>query len=228
MKKIILLTMLCLGIYQSQAQEIYNSTGKTGKAKYKENQTKKGFDPHKLVFGGGLGLGFGTITNIYVAPSIGYRLTDKFTAGVSLGYNYFNQKDAFDSYNLNSGDTRTESFTQSIYSASVWGRYFVLQNFMVQAEFEVNNIGFYNYDETLHDAQGWSYYAQNRLSIPSLLLGGGYRQPIGEHSYFFVMAFYDVLQDISSNMRTDYTGERYSLSPYANRIDLRVGFALGL
>jgi hypothetical protein len=227
MKRLILLAILCFGIFQSQAQEVYNSTGKVGKARYKDNQTKKGFDPHRLIFGGGLGLAFGSVTNIYVAPSVGYRITDKFAAGVSLGYNYYREKDAIYTYNLNSGQKKYMDFTQSIYTGSIWGRYIVIPNIMLQAEFEVNNITSYDYTQTTFDKDGWAVYPHSRLTIPSLLLGGGYRQPIGETSSFFILAMYDVLQDLPGNTRTDVNGSKYSISPYANRVDIRFGFALG-
>jgi len=227
MKRIILTALCCLGLLQSQAQEIYNSSGKAGKARYKDNQTQKGFDPHRLIFGGGLGLAFGSVTNVYIAPSVGYRITDRFAAGVSLGYNYYKEKDAFSTYNQNTSQQKYMDFTQSIYTGSVWGRYILIPNIMLQAEFEVNNITNYDFTQTVFDKDGWATYPKNRLTIPSLLLGGGYRQPIGKTSSFFVLAMYDVLQDIPANTRKDVNGSSYSISPYANRIDLRFGFALG-
>ncbi|WP_118975477.1 hypothetical protein [Taibaiella koreensis] len=228
MKKIVLLALLFTGWMTAQAQEIYNSTGKSGQAKYKENQQKKGFDFNRMVFGGGLGLTFGTITNIYVAPSIGYRITDKFAAGVTLGYNYYRQKDAFLTQNLYTSETKYLPLSQSIYSGSIWGKYIIIPNIMVQAEFELNNLSYY--DPTMGypaDKDGWPMPVKKRVTVPSLLLGAGYRQPIGEYSSIFIMAFYDVLQDLPGNTRTDQNGEKYSISPYADRVDFRVGFTIG-
>lgn len=228
MKRIILIALLGLGFINGQAQETYNSSGKAGQPRYKQNQQKKGFDFSRMVFGGNLGLTFGSVTNIYIAPSVGYRITDNFAAGISLGYNYYRQKDAFETYNKNSGDKKYIPFTQSIYTGSVWGRYIIIPNIIVQAEFEVNNISFYDFDApTIFDKDGWAQYQKIRATIPSLLLGGGYRQPIGEYASMYIMAMYDVLQDIPSNMRTDNSGGRYSISPYADRVDIRVGFTLG-
>lgn len=228
MKRIILMALLGLGVVTSQAQEMYNSSGKSGQAKYKSNAQKKGFDINRMVFGGNLGLTFGSVTNIYVAPSIGYRITDNFAAGISLGYNYFRQKDAFLTYNKNTGEQKSMPFTQSIYTGSVWARYIIIPNIIVQTEFEVNNISFYDFDApTVFDNEGWAQHQKIRVSIPSLLLGGGYRQPIGEHASMYIMAMYDVLQNIPSNMRPDGYGGKYSISPYADRVDIRVGFMLG-
>ncbi|KAA5534752.1 hypothetical protein F0919_09075 [Taibaiella lutea] len=227
MKKIILLSILCLGIGSAFAQETYNSSGKAGKARYKENAEQKGFDPHRLIFGGGLGLGFGTYTNIYVAPSVGYRLTDNFAAGISLGYNYLNIKDYYTSYNANTGAQKSMNLSQSIYSASIWTRYTIIENILLQAELEMNNVGDYQTSGSKFDKDGWAIPDVHRVTIPSLLLGGGYRQPLGNGSYLFMMAMYDVLQNISSNTR-DFQGQKVSLSPYAGGIFLRVGFAIGI
>src|SRR5690606_36653311 len=47
----------------------------------------------RLVFGGGLGLGFGSDQDyILISPSIGYLFTRKLMAGVNLTYQYNNYK----------------------------------------------------------------------------------------------------------------------------------------
>lgn len=229
MRKIFLLVLLCSGIMSANAQEVYNSSGRAGQARYKPNQQKKGFDINRMVFGGGLGLAFGSITNIYVAPSVGYRITDNFAAGITLGYNYYRDKEAFYTYNYNNpAQEAYRPLSQSIYSGSVWGRYMIIPNIIVQAEFEMNSLSFYNRDLGFHpDKDGWMMPGKERVMIPCLLLGGGYRQPIGDYSSMFIMAMYDVLQDIPGNTRTDQGGDRYSLSPYAGRIDFRIGFTIG-
>lgn len=228
MKRIILIALLSLGVMGAQAQEQYNSSGKTGQPRYRENQKKKGFDFSRMVFGGNLGLTFGSVTNIYIAPSVGYRITDKFAAGVSLGYNYFRQKEGYLTININTNEQMYRPLSQSIYTGSVWGRYIVIPNIMVQAEFEMNNLGYYDASSGFTpDKDGWLMPAKKRVTVPSLLLGGGFRQPIGEQASMYIMAMYDVLQDIPGNTRVDNTGARYSISPYADRVDIRVGFMLG-
>ncbi len=42
----------------------------------------------RLVFGGDIGLSFGSITYIKIAPSVGYRITDRLTAGLGPIYIY--------------------------------------------------------------------------------------------------------------------------------------------
>ena len=56
-------------------------------------QTSKSIDwSEKIFIGGNLGATFGTITNINVSPMIGYKITPKTIAGISLTYQYFRQK----------------------------------------------------------------------------------------------------------------------------------------
>src|SRR5215216_5004176 len=94
-----LLLMLCTGAAFSQT--VYNSSGRTGNRK---SQKERGFDPDRLVFGGGLGASFGTYTAVSVSPVIGYRFTDWLAAGVGVGYQYLRVRDAFELYNASTND----------------------------------------------------------------------------------------------------------------------------
>lgn len=223
MKKFLWVTLLCLTCYSMHAQETYNSSGRGGDAKYKVNQTKKGFDPNRLIFGGGLGLSFGSTTAISVSPIIGYRITDNFAAGVSLGYQYFRVNDYIPVYNYQTSGYDYYDYKSSVFSTGLWARYVFLENFFVHTEFEYNFMSFNDYYSDYNGV----YSEKTKYNVPSLLLGGGYRQPVGEHLSFVVMALYDVLQDIPGNTRVDQQGNRYSLSPYADRIDFRVGVNIG-
>lgn len=233
MKKLILFLLFLGSIFQVKAQERYNSSnGRNGTSKYAQQNKQKGFDPNKLVFGGTVGLMFGSVTNIAVIPAIGYRITDKFAAGVTIGYQYYrDNRPGFTvpAINLISGAIKSEPLKQSIYTGGLWARYIVIPNIILNAEFEANSINFYDSDKPrVVDADGWQRLAKSRLTIPSLLLGGGFRQPIGDMGSMYIMAMYDVLQNIPSNTREHpITGEKQSISQYAGSIFLRVGYAIG-
>jgi hypothetical protein len=205
MKKISLVLMLCLctAAYAS-AQDVYNSSGT--RAFKKKNDQPKGFDPQRLIFGGGLGLSFGTVTSIGVAPIIGYRITDHFSAGIGLIYQYLQQND----YYYLQGNNY--DYKASILAPSIWTRYVVFTNLFVQAAYEHN---FISYTDIRYDQNGSGNIESYKVkyNCPSLLLGGGYRQPVSENSSMLVMILYDVLQD--------------PYSPYYGRLDFRFGFAVG-
>jgi hypothetical protein len=90
---IVAILVLCMSFSLAQAQEVYTSSGRSMRqVEAKKKKEDKKFSADKIIVGGGLGLSFGTITNISVMPKIGYRFTENFAAGIGLGYNYFRWK----------------------------------------------------------------------------------------------------------------------------------------
>jgi len=230
MKKLLYLCcVLLLGVSVS-AQEVYNSSGRTEPSKRKSTESNKGFDVQRLVYGGGLGFYFGSVTSISIAPSVGYRITDNFAAGIVLGYNYQRYRNWGEVSNLYTSQKRPIHFNQSVYTGGLWVRYNIIYNLFAHTQFEMNNFVFrdyFNSSMNQYDEEGWPVFPKQQIAVPSLLLGLGYRQPIEGIGSFFIMASYDVLQNIPSNMRIDGQGNKYSISPYANTIDFRAGFFVG-
>ena len=216
MNKICLIIALCLGLtVGADAQELYNSSGARSTTPKKKAQPK-GFDPQRLIFGGGLGLSFGDVTAVSVAPVVGYRVTENFAAGIGLGYQYLRVKDFYRLQDLN-GQVNYYDYKTSIYSASAWARYVLFTNFFVHAEYERNFMNFTDYQFDQNGSGSIEAY-KLKYNSPALLLGGGFRQPISDNASFVVLALYDVIQD--------------KYSPYRNQdnvphIDLRFGFNVG-
>ncbi len=198
------------------AQETYNSSGGRTPANRKKPPEKHGFDPQKLVYGGGIGLGFGDITSVAVSPVVGYRFTENFLAGVGLGFQYLRVKDYFQVYNSINAEYEYYPLKSTFFYPSVWARYLVYRNFFVHGEFEYDLQNFTAY-RTDSDPNSSSYGSpvsyKLKYNSTALLLGAGIRQPISERSSLVVMALYDVIQD--------------KYSPYLNRIDFRIGFNVG-
>jgi hypothetical protein len=226
MKKIVVVIAICLSAIGTQAQEIYNSSGRAGKATFRENAEKKGFDANKLIFGGGLGFGMGSgVLSFGISPIIGYRITDRFAAGISLGYQYYRVTDFWGVYNQrNNGQLEFYNLNQSMFSGGVWARYIVWDNIFLHSEFEYNITRYkaYQSDNVLGVRK-----ETITTSVPCLLLGGGYRQPVADNLSFVIVALYDVLQNIPSNQRTDNMGRKFSISPYADRLEVRIGVNIG-
>lgn len=220
---IILMMLISVGVF---AQEQYNSSGKKGNASYKPNQKQKGFNKDRLIFGGGLAGGMGN-NNIalMVSPMIGYRITDYFSAGISLGYMYGHQKDYFGVYNTNTSSYDLYNRNAHTFAPGVWTRFVPFDFMFVHVEYEHNIMTFKNYEMGTNNAT-LSY--RDWQNVPCLLIGGGYRQPITDRASLVIYGLYDVLQNIPSNMRTDpSSGNRYSISPYARRLDIRMGLNFG-
>ena len=157
----------------------------------------------KLMFGGGFGLQFGTLTLIDLSPVVGYRVTDRLETGIGLTYKYYRYKNrwydnAGQGYDLKS----------HIYGGSVYVRYHVLKNVFVHTEFEQLK---YRYTQYYNTSSGLAREKET-ANISSLFIGGGLKQPISQNSYFFIMALWNLTET--------------SMSPYNNPI-IRMGVILG-
>ena len=183
---------MCFGI-SAMAQETYTSSGRPEGAKRKE-QKKKGFDTDRLIYGGGLGLGFGRSTTISVSPIIGYRITDKFSAGVGFGYQYAKIKNYFELQDINTGAWNYYDYKSSIASASVWTRYLILPSLFAHVEYEHNFMSFQNY-RFAQNGTGTIESYKEKYNAPALLVGGGYRQAVTDRASITLMLLYDVIKD---------------------------------
>ena len=199
--------------FASFAQEVYSSSGRpiTEAEREGKKEPVKGFDPSRLIFGGGFIFGIGSgYTNLGISPVVGYAITDKFSAGIGLGYQYFK----FDISVVDQFNTPIASykFKTSIYTGSVWARYLVFQNIFVHVQPEINSLEIQS-SNPYFDANGNIQIDKTRTTVPSLLAGIGLRQPISNRVSILAMALYDILQEPNS--------------PYRNTIDLRIGVAVG-
>lgn len=123
----------------------------------------------KTFFGGGLGASFGNPTYIDIAPIFGYRITEKFHAGIGISYQYYEEK--YTNY----------TYSTSIYGGSVFGRYFFYKDLFGHAEVEYLNLE--NYTNPT-----------KRIGIESVLVGGGYIQRFSAHSGITAVALYNLTQ----------------------------------
>ena len=160
----------------------------------------------RIFFGGGLGLQFGDVTLIDISPMVGYRITDKLAAGVTLTYKYYKYKNYPYYSNSPSYDLKA-----NIYGGSLFSRYFLFENLFAQAEFEYLLYSFDDYNRN----SGSSSYTKSvkTIDLPSFFLGGGYRQPIGGRTFFTITVLYNFSES--------------PYSPYSNPI-IRAGISIGM
>lgn len=152
----------------------------------------------RIVTGGGLGLGFGSVQDYFsVSPMIGYRLTAKLLAGTGVTYRYTNYKVVRPSIKLND------------YGLNPFLRFTVYRNIFLQTEYE-----YLNYEFPVNVAE------TTRRSFDSFLGGGGFIQPIGERFAFYLMALYNFSYE-NTLQYSPYD------SPWVIRAGLNIG-ALGL
>src|SRR5690606_20367423 len=186
----------------AMAQVTYSSSGKPV-----NEAMAKGFDPQRLVFGGGFHFGMGTgYLRAGVSPVLGYRITKNFSAGLGLRYEYLSIKEA--SYTIDSLTYLVEPFDLKThgFAVSLWARHIVWNHIFVHVEPELIN------QETFHKVNNFRI-DRERKWIPCLLVGAGIRQPISERSSVVLSLLYDLLQEDDS--------------PYRNNLEFRIGFLVG-
>lgn len=223
MKNIIAVSILSIFSLCGFAQERYNSGGTSAKPK------SKGFDPQKVVIGGNITGGLsGNFFSVGVSPMIGYSLTPNFIAGVSLGYQYTSIKD--DNSFFNTTSNRYESFPSrySLVSPGVWIRANFLTSFFAQVQFE-NHFGRIRWTGPAPFAGGSGVEkVKANYSIPTLIVGAGYRIDLGARATAYFGASYDVLQASTERIVTASNGAKLTAySPYYGQIRPMVGFGFG-
>lgn len=125
----------------------------------------------RLFTGGNLGAQFGTITFVDVSPLVGYRITDKISAGVGATYQYYHYKDKY------------YDFETNVYGGRVFGRYLFTDFLFGHAEYEYLNLEAFD-------------FKRRRVDVGSLLAGGGYIQRIGKNSAIIAMILYNFTESV--------------------------------
>jgi hypothetical protein len=142
----------------------------------------------RMDFGGYLGAQFGDITLINISPLVGYRVLESFHVGLGFTYQFY--KDNYYDYK------------SSAYGVNVYARYFVWRDLFAHAEYApvyYDNV----YTGTYYEG-AWFH---------DVLLGGGYRQWIGNKAFMTLMILWNVNEQL--------------YSPYQNPV-IRIGFGAGI
>ncbi len=121
----------------------------------------------RVYTGGGLGLNFGAVTFVNVSPIIGYRVTEKYSAGIGLTYIYYNDK------------RYVPALTDNIYGGSIFNRLLLFDFLIAHAELEIINGHF-------------DYPFDDRITFYNVWAGGGIRQSLGGRSYFYLLALWNL------------------------------------
>jgi hypothetical protein len=134
----------------------------------------------KWFAGGGLALGFGSYTDIDVAPEIGYRLTQGVAVGAAFNFNFISDKTV---------PGVQQNYT--ILGGGIFARIYPIRHIFLEVLPEYNS-----------STQKYKDYTGNAATfstgVVSLLMGGGYVEQISEGSEFTFGIMYDVLQNPNS------------------------------
>jgi len=196
MRTIAFILTLLLSIPAMAQVETYTSSGKAPGVMRKQQerkQQKKGFDPSRMIYGGTLSAGGGNgAFALGIMPMVGYRITDKFGAGLNFGYQYIKVKDYIPLTDLN-GITDYYDFKAGIATVGIWARYLILPKLFVHAGYERNFLSYQDY-RLAGNGSGDIESFKRHLSASCVPVGLGYRAPVGQNISMYFMGVVDVLQ----------------------------------
>lgn len=161
-----MIVALAMLAFQAPAQ----SSDENQKAGQKENFWDR------VVYGGNAGLQLGSNTMISVSPTVGYKLTDDWIAGIRGIYQYYK-------FNDPRGDFETNT-----YGGSIFTNYMIFKNIFLQAEYEKLNFETYSVQEN----------QLVRVWDNNFFVGGGLRQPVGGKVYMNIQALYNLTYTTTS------------------------------
>lgn len=171
-------------------------TATTTHAQKSENPYKGLPFKDRVFVGGNLGLSFGNqLTYIRIAPMLGYYINPRLSVGAGPSFQYWEDR------------RYSPSLESTIYGGSTFGRFFLLDEIFLQAEFELLNLEEINFNPL-------SDFNRGRVTIPVLFVGGGYSQKFAGGSGIFIAVMYDIIGDLNS--------------PYPNDLVFRAGGFIGL
>lgn len=125
----------------------------------------------KIYIGGNFGMQFGYYTYIDISPLIGYRITDRLSAGPGITYRFL----------------KIRGFEpNSTYGGRFFARHTVGRQFFIHTEYESLSTQFVDLSRRDRLVRGW---------VPSFFVGGGIIQPIGERAAVVIYGLYNLLYD---------------------------------
>lgn len=140
----------------------------------------------KLFFGGGLGMQFGTYTNIEIAPLVGVKITPEWLAGGGFSYQFISAR------NIYTNEVQSTSF----YGPRVFTNYLLISDIFAHLEYEALSLETKYYDNMN------MYPGQRRFWMDSFLIGAGYRMAISDRSSVNLMVLYN-LNETSNSIYTN-------------------------
>lgn len=157
-----------------------------------KKEEKKLWD--KIYVGGNLGLQFGSLTDVEVSPHIGYYLTPRWSAGVGITYEYYNQAPSIYNY--------YKRIETHIYGYNLFTQLSLIPDMGKTLGFGngISIIGHAEFDqislERVFDIASPSY--EGRYWLTSFLVGGGIKQAMGQRSSIYLLVLWDLNETIHS------------------------------
>jgi long-subunit fatty acid transport protein len=144
-----------------------------------DDEKKKGFDWNRFFIGGNIGnFQFGIITSFEISPTLGYKITDKFSAGIGLTYSYYND--------------RRYRMSTDIYGYRVFLSHVIYNTIFAYTEYEALSL-----ESDFFDVAGL-HQGQERFWLNSFFIGLGYKMEINDRAYGYIMLLYNLKETTDS------------------------------
>jgi hypothetical protein len=150
----------------------------------------------RTYFGGTFSLQFGDFTAIVLSPIAGYMVTNRFSVGPGITYQYL-KGEAIDYRG------QRYSYDSNIYGFNAFARYNITPMFFAYTEYESLKVDFPSLDGT-ELVREW---------VPGYFIGGGVFQPVGGRAGLGLSVLFNLLHDDRK-------------SPYNSNLILRAGITL--
>jgi len=141
----------------------------------------------RIFWGGDLDMAFGTVTQISLSPEVGYRITNRLSAGVGIDYTFVYSEE----YN----------FKGSIFGGNVFASFTVIKSLGDLIPFFRTDMGILIYGQFSYTNMGKFYTAlsgEEPMWIASPMLGLGFQIPIGQRSYMLLTVMYNFDESLYS------------------------------
>ncbi len=150
----------------------------------------------RVYFGGSFSLQFGDFTAIVISPIAGYMVTNRFSVGPGITYQYL-KGEAYDFAG------RRYQYNSNIYGFNAFARYNITPMFFAYTEYESLKVDFPSVDGT-ELVREW---------VPAYFIGGGVFQQVGGRAGLGLTVLLNLLHD---NRK----------SPYNSNLIIRAGITL--
>jgi hypothetical protein len=168
-------------------------------AQYEKEEFQQLRWQEKVFYGGSFGLMFGTVTDIEVSPTVGYRLTRNLSVAVGPKYRYYRDSRV---YSSTSQPQTSYTIEGHIYGGRSYLQFYILNNIndfipiglnagiFLHTEYEILSL---ENDDFRPLSEGSGRYA-----IHSVFIGGGLRLPLGEKAAVNLMILWNVNESFDS------------------------------
>jgi len=148
----------------------------------KEKKEKSDFQ-RRLFFGGYFWISFGTITQVELAPQVGYHISDRIAAGIGGKYMYYHNRFFFE-----------DDISSHIFGGNAFASYVFVKDLSKILPFNINGqmLTHLEYEALNMPDNIKGRQSAGRFWSNSYFVGGGLRQKLGKKAFISLLLLYNL------------------------------------